>query len=556
MKSRIFPRLILPGTLVLMVLLLACQQSVATPTPEAAPSRPSAAQTTRPLTDSEREAVADFAAQYEALEQEWAVLRADFDGWRSGLTECHPSAAQEALSDFTTSFKEITEAARGLPRTASTKELADLIIPAAEAEETAFRTLRDRWLPGNTSFFESVEQRRTGASNAQKATEDRSLELQVEFEAGATEDDVAEAKTFSVAFDEIEDAWQDFHDEYRQLRNKESKLDVEDVLLAYQALALSYASIVESLDTLEGSDILQDLIETLDNAADDESDALGALIEALEGGIADPAPPPRADAASGQETPGAAMAAAPAQPAVSSAQPAVAVPPSNGEGAGPTPPSEAGNGQDPNADPGAGQPPAPPPGSGQQVVMPVVQPPAATSRGNGNGNGNGNGASIFHGELDEAYEASIAAMAQVSLGIEEIVEDNSAERLSEVLDFNEAYEGLLAKWQSFHEDYDSWREDDGGCDRISTLDDLDGFAREAAALAARVRDLPRNGYLLPAYTLVVEAAEREEGAMRALYNSWRPFATDSFATVDRERSGVDRLRQQAMTGLQELDNRP
>ena len=338
MKSRIFPRLILPGTLVLMVLLLACQQSVATPTPEAAPSRPSAAQTTRPLTDSEREAVADFAEQYEALEQEWAELRADFDGWRSGLTECHPSAAQEALSDFTTSFKEITEAARGLPRTASTKELADLIIPAAEAEETAFRTLRDRWLPGNTSFFESVEQRRTGASNAQKATEDRSLELQVEFEAGATEDDVAEAKTFSVAFDEIEDAWQDFHDEYRQLRNKESKLDVEDVLLAYQALAVSYASVVDAVDALEGSDILQDLIETLDNAADDESDALGALIEALEGGIADPAPPPGADADSGQEAPAAAMTAAPAQAAAPPAQPPVAVPPSNGEGAGPTPP--------------------------------------------------------------------------------------------------------------------------------------------------------------------------------------------------------------------------
>ena len=552
MRVQIFYRILLPGTLALIALLLACQQPAATPTPEAASPRPSAAQTARPLTSSEREAVADFAERYAALEQEWAELRADFDGWRSGLPECRPSAAQEALSDFTASFKEITGAARDLPRTASSRELADLIIPAVEAEETAFRTLRDRWLPGNTSFFESVEQRRTEAANAQKATEDRALELQEEFEAGATENEVEEAMLFSGAFDEIEDAWEDYHDEFRQLRNKESRLELEQVLQSYKALAASYASVVESLDGLEGSDILKDLIETLDNAADDESDALSALIEALEEGIADPAPPPGAEAENGQEPPTAAMAAVPTQAPAPPAQAPTVVAPSNGEGAGPTLPPEAGNGQDPNADTGEEQAPAALPDPGQQMAAPTAQPVIAT----GQSNGNGNGPSIFHTELDEAYEASIAALERVSQGIEDITEDESANHLTDILDFKEAYASLLDKWGSFHEGYDAWRESDGGCDRVSTLDDLDGFTQQAAALAARVRALPRNGYLLPVYTLVVEAAQGEEGAMRSLYNSWRPFATDAFAAVDRERSGADRLRQQAMTSLEELSSRP
>ena len=112
------------------------------------------------------------------------------------------------------------------------------------------------------------------------------------------------------------------------------------------------------------------------------------------------------------------------------------------------------------------------------------------------------------------------------------------------------------KWESFHEEYDDWRSYGGGCERIAVLEDLDEFSASAAAIAAKVRALPRTGYLLPAYTLVVDAAEGEAEAMRALYNSWRPFAIDAFAAVEQERTNADRLRQQAMTGLQELTARP
>ena len=550
MKVRIFSRLLLPGTLVLMVLILACQQSVATPTPEPASPRPSAAQTTEPLTAIEREAVADFARQYAALEREWGELRTDFDGWRSALAECHPSTAQEALGNFAASFKEVTEAARSLPRTASTKELADLIIPAVEGEEGALRTLRDRWLPGNSSFFESVEQRRTTASDAQKATEDRSLELQEEFEAGATRDQVEEAERFSVSFEGIEDSWEDYHDEYRQLRNKESRLEVDEVVPSYHALSERLGAVVETLAELERTDILQDLIETLDDAADNEMDALNALIEALEKGIAEPASPPNADTVSRQPAPTAAMAGETAQAAVPTGQAPAAGAPANGEGAGPSPPSEAGEEQDPNAVANAGQAPVAAPASGQQATPPVQVPATAAIQSNGNG------PSIFHEELDDAYKASVSALEEVSQSIDDIVEDRSAEHLVDVRDFNRAYQRLLTAWQSFHDEYDSWQETDGGCDRVSTLEELDAYTQQAAALASGVRGLPRNGYLLPVYTLLVEAAEQEEGAMRALYNSWRPFATDTFAAVDRERSGADRLRQQAMTGLQELTTRP
>ena len=541
MKARICSRLILPGTLLLLVLLLACQQSDGAQTPLTAPTLPAAGQAAKPLTASEREAIANFSMQYEELEQEWAELRAGFDGWRSGLTECHPSAAQEALSQFAASFKEVTEAARNLPRTTSTKELADLIIPSVEAEEAALRTLRDRWLPGNASFFETVEQRRTAASEAQQATEDRSLELQEEFEAAPTAAELEEAEQFSLAFKQIEDEWEDYHDQYRILRNKEANLDVEDVISSYEELSETFTAIVETLAELETSEVLQGLTERLDGAADDELDALGALIEALEAGYADPAPPPQDLSMDEPDEPLAAMAEGAGEATVTNGQ-------APGEGA-----PVAGQGQAPSAGEGqapmTGLTPGIVAGSQRRTMTGDMPSEDLTEQDNGE-------PSIFHLELHDAYEASIAALEEVSLGIQEIVDDRSAEHLVDVMDFNSSYEKLMVKWESFHEEYDDWRSFGGGCERIAVLEDLDEFSASASSLAAKVRALPRTGYLLPAYTLVVDAAEGEAEAMRALYNSWRPFAIDAFAAVEQERTNADRLRQQAMTGLQELTARP
>ena len=75
-------------------------------------------------------------------------------------------------------------------------------------------------------------------------------------------------------------------------------------------------------------------------------------------------------------------------------------------------------------------------------------------------------------------------------------------------------------------------------------------------LGRKVRGLPQSSYLLPMYNLLVEAAAREEGAIRALRNSWRPFTVDAFKAVDQERLNANRLRRQADTGLQELRDRP
>ncbi|MDD9994466.1 MAG: hypothetical protein OXS35_01775, partial [Dehalococcoidia bacterium] len=112
------------------------------------------------LSESDRAVVADFTEQSSALDGEWSDFREEFDNWRAGLIDCHPSSVEDALKEFAVEFKSVTEQARSLPRAPLTKDLADSLISAAETEEAAFRELRDRWQPNAVSLFEAVEKRR------------------------------------------------------------------------------------------------------------------------------------------------------------------------------------------------------------------------------------------------------------------------------------------------------------------------------------------------------------------------------------------------------------
>ncbi len=134
------------------------------------------------LSESDRAVVADFTEQSSALDGEWSDFREEFDDWRAGLIDCHPSSVEDTLKEFAVEFKSVTEQARSLPRAPLTKDLADSLISAAAAEEAAFRELRDRWQPNAVSLFEAMEKRRTEAGSAQKSAEDVVIGMQRELE--------------------------------------------------------------------------------------------------------------------------------------------------------------------------------------------------------------------------------------------------------------------------------------------------------------------------------------------------------------------------------------
>lgn len=147
-------------------------------------------------------------------------------------------------------------------------------------------------------------------------------------------------------------------------------------------------------------------------------------------------------------------------------------------------------------------------------------------------------------------------LEELEQSIDEIVNDKSAQSLEDLDVFGEELEAFIVEWEQFYEVYNAWRSSNGGCDSVAVGGILAGYSQQAAELAGMVDDLPQSGLLLPVFTLAVEAAERETGAIRTLASNWSPFTVDAFKAVDDERVNSRRLRRQAGIALADLNSRP
>ncbi len=477
MKTIFGSYLLLPVLVPVLALALACTDTSSPGTIPVALPTESPPQSAKPLSASDLEAVDEFASRQQAVGQEWDRFHQEFDQWRAGLTSCHGSSVRKALQDFAVGFNAVTEQARDLPRASVTRKLADMLIAAAEEEEAAFRSLRDRWQPNSPSLFETVEQQRSNAARAQKEVEDLAMELQEELEKAADPEELQAMEEFSAAFDLIRDDWEKFHDNYADLLQEAASLDDAAVLARLEQLIRQFGAVFRAVSRLPTADAAEDETETLEAAAEAELEALTSVRDAIAKAIADAA--------------AAAAAAADAE--------------------------EADTSGDDESD---------------QVAVPLLA------------------------AMDPIVRRVETALKDISRTIEESLDRTAVADLEDVRAFIGDYKRLLKEWDAFHEGYNEWRRTEGGCDRSEVFQSLAQFNTRIGELGRQVRDLPQSGYLLPIYNLLVEALEREEGAIRALRNAWQPFTVDAFIAVDRERDNANRLRREANIALQELRNRP
>ncbi|MCY4582572.1 MAG: hypothetical protein OXE50_07235 [Chloroflexi bacterium] len=456
---------LIPPLLGLLLLVAVAACSEATDTLPATPTPAPPGQAVEPLPPGDRMAADAFSEEWQTIVEELDEFQRDFDGWRAGLTSCHGSSVYEALQGFAAGSAGVTAETRELPRTAVTRELADIVIAAAEEEEAAFRRLRDRWQPDNPALFEGVEESRSVAARAQRDAEDMALELREQLEAAASPEERAALQDFSDALDAVNDDWLGFHDDYAELQAAAVHLDDFAEIGELDRLVAQFDKIVGAVSDLPSVGVAEGLVETLQATVEAEREALlevhGKLQEnltaLLEGQIQLPHP------------------------------------------TGPT-------------------------GSHLDEMGPV-------------------------------FDESEATLKQVIRTTTLLLDDDPREKLAEIQNFDEHYAALLLSWDAFHGRYNDWRRTDGGCDRTEVLQSLDRFTLRMGEVGRSVRSLPQSSYLLPMYNLLVEAAEREEGAIRALRNSWRPFTVDAFKVVDQERVTAGRLRRLAAVGLEELRDR-
>lgn len=470
MNIRPSPLLLAPFAAGVLAFAVACGETTSDPAPVTPRSGEPSIDAAVTLSDSERAVVADFTEQSRGQTGEWTKFREEFDEWRAGLIDCHPSSARDALKDFAVEFKAVTEQARSLPRAPLTKDLADSLITAAQDEEAALRELRDRWQPNSVSLFELVEVKRTESGAAQKAAEDAVARMKRELE-----QDGEEKEEFGQALEALAGDWDSLHQEYHDLLVNLSALDMPDILTRLGVIGERLTEIEAALDELPASDGTESTVEALTGAAQAELSALRNLIDLLL---------------------------------------SVGGPASPGSGDGESPPDDTR------------------PSNGAAPDIETLF-------------------SEMNSRVEEAEEELTEARRRPATDIEGDLEQS----LADLEEFLGGHLALVAEWDAFHDRYDQWRRTEGGCNRAEVARELAQFSVEVGKLTQKVRELPHLSHLLPIYDALVDAAEREEGAVRSLANSWQPFTVDAFKALDTERVTVDRLRRQAAIGLQELEGR-
>jgi len=170
----------------------------------------------------------------------------------------------------------------------------------------------------------------------------------------------------------------------------------------------------------------------------------------------------------------------------------------------------------------------------------------------GNGEAPATGEPTLFDFFDVEVVDANAARRQAGLELASALESVSSDNRNAIEAFVTQYTALNEEWSTFHGDYDGWRSTEGGCNRTKAVQALGEFAIRASELSGDVRDLPRATFLRPLGELMVEAAEREEGALKELRASWRPFDPQVFQTLDRQRNTSGKLKRQVALGIQEL----
>ena len=104
-------------------------------------------------------------------------------------------------------------------------------------------------------------------------------------------------------------------------------------------------------------------------------------------------------------------------------------------------------------------------------------------------------------KIDDAVKDSDGALDKVVDVLHDLAVDDPAEALADLTLFDTEYDRLLQTWDRFHSNYNAWRADDGGCDRLEVLESLTEFSANVDAVGDSVRSLPKSGYLEPVHRL-------------------------------------------------------
>ena len=98
--------------------------------------------------------------------------------------------------------------------------------------------------------------------------------------------------------------------------------------------------------------------------------------------------------------------------------------------------------------------------------------------------------------------------------------------------FATGHRSVSQDWDKLHQDFDSWRQGLIACDPSSVQAALHQFSGDFAGITEIARALPRTSVVRGLSDQLIQAAEREEEALRLLRDTWQPGPAVALKTSD------------------------
>lgn len=301
---------IIAGLLIIssLIIAVACYQPAPAPRPVAAPlpspvSR-QAFQNPVPVVNSQAEkseadlltkaALLDFTSAHSNLERDWDNFRKSYMDWRQRASQ-NDSVFYRSLNDFPARFVAVKNAVYQLQAPAGANDIVEILVQAADKEDTALRALRDNWAGGDFDSFQKYDKdsqevnklRRQAAgilqdlsspSTPNNTIPQTSQEASPSFTPRRTRSiDPQALQQFSVSFQSVNRTWNDFQSSYDAWRSRDNSSEREASYAQLAIFVSNFRGLLSQISSISAPGQLRPIAELMTQAAEKEEATLRSV---------------------------------------------------------------------------------------------------------------------------------------------------------------------------------------------------------------------------------------------------------------------------------------
>lgn len=141
---------------------------------------------------------------------------------------------------------------------------------------------------------------------------------------------------------------------------------------------------------------------------------------------------------------------------------------------------------------------------------------------------------------------------QVALDLDELRKAGLDVNNASLSKYSVRYQDIEQQWDAFHSDYHALRNPASNADRDTISRELLELEKKCDSIIYKTQYLPQSSLLRPLIESLISAAETEQGELRRLQNSWRPYESTAWNNYYQGQRSAEKNRREIRSAFNDL----